>query len=119
MDIPQLRRSARTLHELPAESLAQGSRSCKSAEEDASRSQAQRGKPHACGRRGPGIRGVAARAFESGDNIEDLFALGSGNEVNNNFDPGRGIGKQSANAIKVIFGHSDVHFHNHFWETGG
>jgi len=99
--------------------MAQGSGSCKSEEAHATRSQAQLGEPHARGRRGPGIRGVAAWAFESVDHFEDLFALGPGNEAHNNFDPGRGIGKRSASTPKVIFGHSDVRFHNQRWNTGG
>ena len=37
-----------------------------------------------------------ARALESNNFSQDLFALGSGNTQNNNFDPGFGICKQSA-----------------------
>ena len=58
------------------------------------------GVAHASCRRGPGIRGIAARAFKSFNYFKNLFALGAGNEADNNFDPGFGIGKQPANVRK-------------------
>ena len=82
---------------LPAADLVQGAGRREGTAADSARPEAFLGESYARGRSGPGVRVGAARAFEPGDDPEDLRALGAGDAARFQRDLRYGIGKQSAN----------------------